>query len=104
MAPPPPPGLDPGHCLRLLALLKSYGYRFITPTPTTHEGVLRRRAVPAARDLRDALGWSLPFSPEVLPGEVFTTLEAAGALAPDAGGFRSRIRVSSLGDDLYLHS
>lgn len=90
---------------RLLAQLKSRGYRFVTPTPATHARVVKRPAMQEARDLRGVLGWSLAFDPQILEPEVLEALIAADALEPAGKDrFKSRFRVSSLGDDLYLHS
>ena len=44
--------------LALTRRLAETGYRFTTPTPSTHRTVLRRLFQPAARDLRDVFGWS----------------------------------------------
>jgi methylase of polypeptide subunit release factors len=90
---------------RLLAQLKSRGYRFVTPTPATHARVVKRPAMQQARDLRGVLGWSLAFDTDILEPEVLETLMAADGLEPAGKGrFKSRFRVSSLGEDLYLHS
>lgn len=104
-----PPAADTGSSsdaalLQLLAQLRADGYAFITPTPSTHQRVVQRRREALARDVRDVLGWSLPFTPDVLGGRVFALLEAADLLAGCAQGFRCKIRVSSLGEDLFAHS
>ena len=58
-----------------------------------------------AADLRDALGWSLPFRDNDLDREVVAALAAADALEQDTDGLcKSRYRVSSVGEDLFLHS
>lgn len=91
----------------LLQALDRRTYRFVTPTPTTHARVYQRlTASPAAPDLRGILGWSLPFFWDDDPdGEIVKLLRHAGALETDArGGMRSRLRVSSLGAGLFLHS
>lgn len=87
----------------LLQALKAGGYRFVAPTPATHARVIARR--PLAQDVRDILGWSLPFRAELVDPELLGLLDAAGAIESAAGGaLRSRYRVASLGDDLFLHS
>lgn len=90
--------------LRLLGLLDGQGYRFVTPTPATHARVLARRGGAVAETLRDALGWSMPFPPGTLGADIERALTEGGML--DAAGElrRSRIRVSSLHDRLYVHS
>lgn len=94
---------DP-ELLELLRLLKRAGYHFITPTPATHARVLARPDRKQARDLRDIFGWSLPFEPALLPPAMRDCLRASGMLVEDEALWRSRIRVSTLQDDLYLHS
>lgn len=101
--PPQTPEAD-AALLGLLAALKADGYRFVTPTPLTHGRVVGRPAKRQARDLRDVFGWSLPFQPMVLPPELLRGLQDGGVLAEGADGLRSRVRVSSLGDLLFLHS
>jgi hypothetical protein len=91
--------------LALLELLASRSYRFVTPTPATHARVLARAPRREASDLRDVLGWSLPFRPATLDAEVMRALEAADAFEPLADGkLICRYRVSALGCDLFLHS
>jgi methylase of polypeptide subunit release factors len=87
----------------LLAALKAVGYRFVAPTPLTHARVIARR--PLAQDVRDILGWSLPFRPDVADQHLLALLDAAGALESAAGGaFKSKFRVASSDGDLFLHS
>jgi methylase of polypeptide subunit release factors len=89
----------------LLRLLKAREYRFVTPTPASHARILARPAYREAGDVRGVLGWSLPFDPALLDGELLKTLLAADAIEPLGDGrMRSRYRVSSLGRDLFLHS
>jgi methylase of polypeptide subunit release factors len=94
------------HCesalVALLAALKQRSYRFVTPTPATHERVVARKA--QARHLRDVFGWNLPFAPDSLDAELIALLERAGALEPAGALLRSRLRAASLGEWLLLHS
>lgn len=90
--------------LDLLRLLKDRGYSFVTPTPATHARVLARAPHRRADNLRDIFGWSLRFDPDLLDPELLRILERADALEEDGGGLKSRLRVSSLGGDLLLHS
>ena len=89
--------------IELLRALKTYDYRFIAVTPATHARVLAR---PHERPgLRDILGWNRPFRPHEIPSDIAQLLEAAQALDRlDSGMLRSRIRVASLDDDLFIHS
>lgn len=82
----------------LLRALKQRNYHFITPTPATHRRVVARKQ--EAQDLRDVFGWSLPFTPELLDADLVALLRDADLIDQN----RVRIRVSSLGDDLYAHS
>lgn len=88
----------------LLADLSSTGYRFVTITPASDARVLARADKQDATDLRDMLGWSLPFRPGLAP-RVETLLAQADMLSPAGDGrLRSRLRVSSAGELLFLHS
>jgi hypothetical protein len=58
--------------LDLLQMLKRLDYRFVTATPASHARVLAHREGGQARDLRDALGWSMPFDKRILPPGVFS--------------------------------
>ncbi|MEZ6023804.1 MAG: methyltransferase [Hyphomonadaceae bacterium] len=88
----------------LLATLQPNRYRFVTPTPATHARVLARREGQTAHDLRDVLGWSLPFAPETIDADIFALLQRGGVLEPHALGFTSRIRVATLGSYRFIHS
>lgn len=91
--------------LAVLRFLDEQGYRFITPTPATHARVLRRPERQQARNLADALGWSLPFAPALLDARLFDMLVAADALQPSPDGqLKSRYRISWLRGVLFLHS
>lgn len=96
-------GADP-RLLDLLAALKARGYRFVAPTPATHRRVLGRRDGAVARDLRDVFGWSLPFAKDMLPEPLFAALQAADLLDVRGDLFHARVRVASLGEDLFIHS
>jgi methylase of polypeptide subunit release factors len=89
----------------LIGWLKAQDYRFVTITPASHQRVLARRDSRPADDLRDVFGWNVPFTRDLLPGELLATLENAGLVDAAADGLcRSRVRVSSLGCDLFVHS
>jgi methylase of polypeptide subunit release factors len=86
----------------IIAVLKARNYHFITPTPATHARVIARRR--RAQDLRDVFGWSLPFSGDVVGPELAELMLQAGILEQRGEMFTSSVRVSSLGEDLLLHS
>lgn len=92
------------HALgELLSALKRADYRFAVVTPATHARVLARPfgGIP---DLREVFGWSRPFAAGDLPQRLFDLLDKAGAVERDGPFLRSKLRVASLGDDLFLHS
>lgn len=94
-----------GALLALLQTLGRGGYRFVTPTPATHARVVARPDRRQARSLEDALGWSLPFERTLLDPELLALLDRAGAIEQVKDErLRSRYRVSSLHDRLFLHS
>jgi methylase of polypeptide subunit release factors len=91
----------------LLALgqeLRVAGYRFTTVTPLTHERVNARTRAQAPATLQDAFGWSRQFRPTDLPAEVVRLLGAAGELEQSGDGLRSKVRFSTLADQLFVHS
>lgn len=89
----------------LLGALRGAGYCFITVTPETHRRVLANRRGETAADLRDVFGWSMAFRRELLPAAIFAPLHAAGMAEPAGEGmWRSRLRVSTAGETLFLHS
>jgi len=88
----------------LLSLLKKRGYYFVAPTPATHARVVARAGRQKARCVEDVLGWSLPFEAGSVDGDTERLLNEANALVARDGMLRSLVRVSSQGDDLYLHS
>lgn len=90
--------------LALLRQLDETGYDFVTPTPLTHQRVVRRPGMQEARSVRDVLGWSLPFRTGVLPDDLFEALAGAGVLARDGALWRSTVRVSRVRGLLFLHS
>jgi methylase of polypeptide subunit release factors len=91
--------------LQLLSLLRASDYSFITPTPATHARVVARESRKYAGSVRDVLGWSLPFAPDLLPRELLDVLLKAGAvLQKDDGLLAATIRVSSVRGALFVHS
>ena len=90
--------------LELLRLLKARHYSFVTPTPATHARNLARPGRTRAQSIEDVLGWSLPFTDGLLPCDISDLLRSGDMLERDAGLYRSLVRVSSLGGQLYLHS
>lgn len=89
--------------LELGRALRAGGYEFVTVTPETHRRVLQRDPRPA-RDLRDVFGWSRPFSDALLPEALLRLARDAGVIRRDGEFWRSDVRFSSLGQQLYAHS
>lgn len=87
----------------LLRALKTANYDFVTPTPATHARVLANRPA-EARSLRDIFGWSLPFDPDLLPAALWDLIQQGDLVEDLDGRFKSRLRVSALGDKLFAHS
>jgi SAM-dependent methyltransferase len=90
--------------LDLLRALRALDYDFVTVTPETHRRVLAREPSRIADSLRDVFGWSLPFEPESLPEPVAEALERSGMIEACGPLRRSLLRVSKLGESLFLHS
>jgi methylase of polypeptide subunit release factors len=78
-------------------------YRFSTITPSSHRRVISRPCNHAPA-LQRVFGWSLPFAAGELPDRMVSLLEEAGELETDGNLLRSRVRFSSLGDQLFVHS
>ena len=97
-------GVEDRALAQLLGLLRERGYRFVTPTPATHARVVTRADRELARSLEDVLGWSLPFADDAVDPAVLQLLQSADAVEPSGTLWRSRVRVSSLGQRLFLHS
>ena len=89
----------------LLEWLRESRYSFTTIAPASHARVNARRGAELARTLRDVFGWSRPFASKLLPAAVYDCLLSARLLEerPD-GLLKSRVRVSSLAGELFVHS
>lgn len=89
--------------LRLLRWLRALNYDFTAVTPATHAQILGRD-ISGTPTLRDIFGWNRPFAQGDLDPELYSLLQAAGALDDAAGQMRSTVRVAALGQGLFLHS
>lgn len=90
--------------LAIVKLLRDEGYQFTTVTPLTQARVNKRPGNEWARDLVGVFGWSCRFRVEQLPDALLGLMGAAGVLHRGPDGLRARIRVSSLGRQLFVHS
>lgn len=88
----------------LLKALELRGYDFVTPLNSTLRTVRSRRARAREGDLRDVLGWSLPFAAGSLDREIESLLVAAGVTQEAEGALNATIRVSRVEGHLFLHS
>jgi hypothetical protein len=88
----------------LIEALRNADYHFITVTPASHARVNNRPGNEWAQDLQGIFGWSRPFKRNVISSELFEAMQAADILESYQDGWRSRIRVSTLGDQLFIHS
>ncbi len=88
----------------LLQHLREQAYEFITITPLSHARVLANRSGRPGQSLRDAFGWSLPFPPPTLPGDLLALLLQTGVVLREGALYRSQVRVSSFDGDLFAHS
>jgi methylase of polypeptide subunit release factors len=83
--------------------LQSQDYCFTTITPASHRRVVERDPLYEAQNLTDIFGWSRRFRRERFP-EVADMLDEAGELEGRGAAFRSKVRFSTLSDQLYVHS
>jgi SAM-dependent methyltransferase len=90
--------------VQLLDALARQGYRFVTTTPESHRRVLARASMAVARDLRGVFGWNLPFDEAVLPPPLFGLMGQADLLDRSGDFWKSKVRVSTVRERLFLHS
>lgn len=91
--------------IELVETLRRDGYHFTTVTPLTNARVNQRPGNVWAKNLADVFGWSRPFHKDLLPVSIFELMRAADILlATDDGGFRSKVRVSTHGTQIFVHS
>jgi methylase of polypeptide subunit release factors len=83
--------------------LRARNYQFTTITPTSHRRV-NDRADNGSSGLRRVFGWSRPFEPTELPAQLVALLERAGEVESEGERLRSKVRFSSLGTQLFVHS
>jgi SAM-dependent methyltransferase len=83
--------------------LQACHYRFTTVTPATHHRV-NSRPDGKGQVLERIFGWSRPFCPIEVPSHIVVLLEQAGELTADDGFLRSKVRFSTLGGQLFVHS
>jgi methylase of polypeptide subunit release factors len=98
------PALDPQALIKLGQYLHDSGYRFITPTPVTHQRVNDRQSNASGETLEAVFGWNRPFPRGLLPLEQERDLLANGVIERRGEQLISCVRWSTLNDLLLLHS
>jgi methylase of polypeptide subunit release factors len=84
--------------------LQAAGYRFTTVTPKSHCCVNNRADNTWANSLEGVFGWNRPFRREDFPARMLTLLDEADELEICEDCVRSRVRFSTLADQLFIHS
>lgn len=87
----------------LLSELRRRNYQFVTVTPATHDRVVAR-PIGGEPTLRDIFGWNRTFLEKQLAPDLVGLLQQAQCLDGAQGELRSRVRVASLNEHLFLHS
>ena len=82
--------------------LRSLGYRFIAVTPSTHRIVLDRP--PNPNTLQSIFGWNRSFERADLPKLIFDLLVAAGELESCNDRYKSKVRLATIDDLIFVHS
>jgi methylase of polypeptide subunit release factors len=83
--------------------LKRSGYRFTAVTPETHRRVNVRNATFVPR-LEDIFGWSRGFRACELPERHVELLASAGELEQSESLLHSKVRFSTLAEQIFVHS
>jgi SAM-dependent methyltransferase len=90
----------------LLALgkeLQAHQYHFTTITPSSHRRV-NDRVSSSASSLEQMFGWNRAVRPKDLPNQVVALLDDSGELEGERDLVRSKVRFSTLGEQLFVHS
>lgn len=90
--------------LGLLSFLKRADYCFVTISPATHHRVNQRIENRQARSLPDVFGWNRTFQKTLLPDAIFGALAERTIIVETSDGWKSTVRASSIGHDIFLHS
>ncbi len=92
------------HLNLLLAYLMRQNYRFTTVSPNTHEKVNSRPQNARANDLAGVFGWNRPFGIENVDQFVLELIQSTDLAVKSESGWKSQYRVSSINQQLFLHS
>jgi len=97
-------GTEDRALVRLGRTVKELGYHFTTVTPATHARITARGAT-GPPSLADIFGWSRPFAAGDVSDKMLTLMADAGVLLNiDGTTFRSNVRLSTLGNQIFVHS
>ena len=88
----------------LLIYLKTINYSFITISPSSHEKVNSRVENEFAKDLKGIFGWNRTFSLEILDDFMVQFFHSTDIAIKTEKGWKSQYRVSSLNQQLFVHS
>lgn len=99
----PTDGNSQACLVELLQTLAQQEYCFTTTTPLTHKRFLARHTA-AAENLQDIFGWNLPFKVDALLPSLRRLMLQADVVQPLGDYLKSTVRISSLANDLLLHS
>jgi len=83
--------------------LQDEKYRFTTVTPSTHCLVNTRPSSGVTSTLEGIFGWNRPFLLTSLPATIAESALSAGLICSEGDLYRSLVRYSTLGDNLYAH-
>jgi methylase of polypeptide subunit release factors len=89
--------------LQLLQFAKNKKYTFTSVTPKTHKIHFDLCKQPSY-DLSDIFGWNFPFPTGILTSDLLGILLENQLVQTSGNLFRSRVRMSTLGEDIYVHS
>jgi SAM-dependent methyltransferase len=95
--------------LRIGEHLKENHYRFVTVTPVTHRIVIARSADHYKADtyqdtLRDFFGWNREVDKKLLSASLIELLSLVGSTIEQDGKIKCRLRFSTIGEEIFLHS
>ena len=88
----------------LLAYLYSKDYRFTTISPASHKLVNSRKNNHLATNLADIFGWNRTFNVEILEDAFSDLIQLETFAYKVNAGWKSKLRVSSINQQLFLHS
>ena len=90
--------------VELVGELRDCAYHFATVTPLTQARVNARANNTRAADLAGVFGWSRSFDERLLPPRFLGLMRAAKVIVAHDDGWRSLVRVSTIGTQLFVHS